>query len=213
MRHAAPRCGRRRFRPRAGATRRAIAPAAPAGLQDDSRRSGSRTRPDSVPRAGYMRCWPASRPQPVRSRSAGPGAAAPRRQPTTSRLAWWRAHHHRLACSRLRIPGTAGAVIGSQTHRGELGRALSGIVVRESSGDRVIDEFGQQPAWSWPLPGAEPPASHGMRPQCCWTPADCCGAPGSARRRGGLPALAECGRPGASGHRTAARFAWSGPPR
>lgn len=52
-------------------------------------------------------------------------------------------------------------VIGSQRTAEELGRAFPGIVVRESSGDRVIDEIGQQPALVVATPGAEPPASHG----------------------------------------------------
>lgn len=52
-------------------------------------------------------------------------------------------------------------VIGSERTAEELGRAFPGILVRESSGDRVIEEVGEQPALVVATPGAEPPASHG----------------------------------------------------
>lgn len=52
-------------------------------------------------------------------------------------------------------------VVGSQRTVEELGRAFPGIRVLESSGDRVLDEVGAQPALVVATPGAEPPASHG----------------------------------------------------
>ena len=52
-------------------------------------------------------------------------------------------------------------VIGSERTADELGRAFPGIRVQESSGDRVLDEVGEQPALVVATPGAEPLASHG----------------------------------------------------
>ncbi|WIY83905.1 primosomal protein N' [Propionimicrobium sp. PCR01-08-3] len=52
-------------------------------------------------------------------------------------------------------------VIGSGRTAEELGRAFPGVLVRESSGDRVIDEVGVQPALVISTPGAEPPAEQG----------------------------------------------------
>ncbi|GAA2184288.1 primosomal protein N' [Brooklawnia cerclae] len=58
--------------------------------------------------------------------------------------------------SELRAP-----VVGSQRTSEELGRAFPGIRVQESSGDRVLDGVGDQPALVVATPGAEPAASHG----------------------------------------------------
>lgn len=52
-------------------------------------------------------------------------------------------------------------VVGSGRTVEELGRAFPGILVRESSGDRVLGSVGEQPALVVCTPGAEPPASHG----------------------------------------------------
>lgn len=52
-------------------------------------------------------------------------------------------------------------VVGSGRTVEELGRAFPGIRVQESSGDRVLDGVGEQPALIVATPGAEPPASHG----------------------------------------------------
>ena len=116
-----------------------------------------------VPRAGYL---PALACQKCRTSVACPACHGPvrlRRSAAGRQLdcTWcgriitdWRC----AVCGsgELRAP-----VIGSQRTAEELGRAFPGILVRESSGDRVIDEVGEQPALVVATPGAEPPASHG----------------------------------------------------
>ncbi|MDO5678662.1 MAG: primosomal protein N', partial [Propionibacteriaceae bacterium] len=116
-----------------------------------------------VPRAGYL---PALACQNCRTPVRGPACHGPvrlHRGDAGRRLdcSWcgriitdWRC----AVCggAQMRAP-----VIGSGRTVEELGRAFPGVRVMESSGDRVVDEVGEQPALVVATPGAEPPATHG----------------------------------------------------
>ncbi|MGI5952504.1 MAG: primosomal protein N' [Brooklawnia sp.] len=116
-----------------------------------------------VPRAGYL---PALACQKCRTAVRCPTCHGPIRLRRTRGAR----HLDCTWCGRIvtdwKCPVCGGAelrapVVGSQRTVEELGRAFPGIRVRESSGDRVLDEVGEQPALVVATPGAEPPASHG----------------------------------------------------
>lgn len=116
-----------------------------------------------VPRAGYL---PVLACQDCRTAVRCPACNGPvRLRRTTSRrqldCTWcghlitdWRCQ----VChgGQLRAP-----VVGSGRTVEELGRAFPGVRVQESSGERVLDEVGEQPALVVATPGAEPSATHG----------------------------------------------------
>lgn len=123
-----------------------------------------------VPRAGYLpaltcqtcrtpvRCPVCHGPVRARRAPAGPGADRGRRQLDCT---WCGRIVSDWTCpvcggAELRAP-----VVGSQRTAEELGRAFPGVRVQESSGDRVLDTVGDQPALVVATPGAEPLAGHG----------------------------------------------------
>ncbi len=116
-----------------------------------------------VPRAGYL---PVLSCQSCRTPVRCPACSGPvtlRRSASGRRMdcEWCGRMITDWSCGVCRGAELRAPVVGSTRTVEELGRAFPGIRVQESSGERVLEAVGDQPALIVATPGAEPSASHG----------------------------------------------------
>ncbi len=136
----------------------------------------------------------------------------PRRAPA---CAWCATTAAGWACPECGGQGLRAPVLGDARTAEEIGRALPGVAVRQSSsGDRVLAEVDEKPAVVVATPGAEPIAKDGYAAVLLL---DTLASPGPRRpacHRGGSTTVVQRGRAGASGlpWRAGARGRRPGPP-
>jgi primosomal protein N' (replication factor Y) len=114
-----------------------------------------------TPRAGYVPALvcDACRTPARCAACAGPLAVARPHQPPTCR---WCGHREPgRPCPECGAHGLRAPVLGARRTAEELGRAFPGTPVRHSSGERVLDRVGPEPALVVATPGAEPVAEAG----------------------------------------------------